>query len=195
MGTTLDQIKSIRQRSGAGVVDAKKALDEANGDETKALEILKKKGQAKALKKSDREAKEGVIGSYVHTNGKIAAMVTVLCETDFVARNEEFRAFAKDIAMHIVASDPKYIRPEEVSADLIEKESVIWKEQLASEKKPENIVATILVGKEKKYREELALLTQPFVKDPSKTVGEVVTEAIVRIGENIQIGAFQRFEI
>lgn len=193
--STLEQIKKIRERTGAGVVDVKKALDEAEGDEIKALELLKKRGQDKALKKSDRVAKEGVIGSYIHTNGKIGVMVKIFCETDFVARNEDFLGFAKDIAMHIAASDPKYLDPREVSSDLIEKEKVMWQEQLATEGKPEKIVDTILIGKEKKYREEVALLTQPFVKDPSKTVGEVMTEFIARIGENIQIGSFERFEI
>lgn len=193
--STLEQIKSLRERTGAGVVDVKKALDEASGDETKALEILKKRGKDKALKKSDREAKEGVIGSYVHTNGKVAAMVKVLCETDFVARNADFVSLGKDIAMHVVASDPKYLRPEDVPADAVEREREIWREQLATEKKPENILETILAGKEKKFREEMALLTQPFVKDPNKTVQEILTESIARIGENIQIGEFRRFEI
>lgn len=193
--SSLDQIKSLRERTGAGVVDVKKALDEAGGDETKALEILKKRGKDKALKKSDREAHEGVIGSYVHTNGKVAAMVKVLCETDFVARNADFVALSRDIAMHIVASDPKYLRPEDVLEEAVEKERAIWREQLAAEKKPEAILETILAGKEKKFREESALLTQPFVKDPNKTVGEVLTDAIARIGENIQIGEFRRFEV
>lgn len=193
--SSLDQIKSLRERTGAGVVDVKKALDEAGGDETKALEILKKRGKDKALKKSDREAHEGVIGSYVHTNGKVAAMVKVLCETDFVARNADFVALSRDIAMHIVASDPKYLRPEDVLEEAVEKERMIWREQLAAEKKPEAILETILAGKEKKFREESALLTQPFVKDPNKMVGEVLTDAIARIGENIQIGEFRRFEI
>lgn len=193
--STMEQIKSIRERTGAGVVDVKKALDEANGDEVKALEILKKRGQDKALKKSDRTAKEGVVGSYIHTNGKIGVLVKVFCETDFVARNEDFLVFARDIAMHIAASDPKYLEPEEVSVESVEKEKAVWREQLKAEGKPENIVDTILAGKEKKYREELALLTQPFVKDPSKTVREVITELVVRIGENIQVGSFQRFEI
>ena len=193
--SVLDQIKSLRERTGAGVVDVKKALDESGGDEVKALEILKKRGQDKALKKSDREAREGIIGSYVHTNGKVAAMAKVLCETDFVARNADFVTLARDVAMHIVASDPKYLRPEDVPEETVEKERVIWREQLATEKKPEAIVETILSGKEKKFREEVSLLTQPFVKDSSKTVGEMLTEAVARIGENIQIGEFRRFEI
>lgn len=193
--STLEQIKALRERTGAGVVDAKKALDEAGGDEVKAMEILKKRGQDKAMKKSDREVGEGVVGSYIHTNGKIGVMVKVYCETDFVARNEDFLSFARDIAMHIAASSPRYTRPEEVSSEDIEKEKSVWVEHLASEGKPENIRETILAGKEKKYREELALLTQPFVKDPSKTVEEVLTETIARIGENIRIGSFERFEI
>lgn len=193
--STLDQIKNIRERTGAGVVDIKKALDEAGGDEGKALEILKKRGQDKALKKASREAKEGTIGSYIHTNGRIGVLVKVFCETDFVARNEDFLVFAKDIAMHIAALDPKYLCPEDVPADLVEKERLIWREQLLEEGKSESIVETILMGKEKKYREESALLSQAFVKDSNKLVGEVVTEVIARIGENIQIGEFERFEI
>lgn len=193
--STLEQIKNIRDRTGAGVVDVKKALDEAEGDEVKALEILKKRGQSKALKKSGREVKEGVIGSYIHTNGKLGVMVKVFCETDFVARNEDFLMFAKDIAMHIAAADPQYLEPEEVSADAIEKEKILWREQLINEGKPENMIDTILAGKEKKYREEVSLMTQPFVKDPSKVVRDVAVELISRIGENVQIGAFKRFDL
>lgn len=193
--SALDQIKNIRKRTGAGVVDIKKALDESGGDEVQALEILKRRGQDKALKKSDREAKEGVIGSYIHTNGHIGVMVKIFCETDFVARNEDFLRFSKDVAMHIAALDPQYLSPEEVPVDVIEKEKLIWREQLLAEGKSENIIETILIGKEKKYREELALFTQAFVKDPSKKVQEVLIETIARIGEKIQIGTFKRFEI
>ncbi len=188
-------VKRLREMTGAGVVDAKKALDEAGGDESVAADLLKKRGQAKALKKSDREAKEGIVASYIHSNARIGVLVKLLCETDFVARNESFVSLGRDIAMHIAAMNPRVVSPEEVSGDEVEKERAIWLEQLATEKKPESIKQTILVGKEKKFREEMALLTQPFVKDPSKTVGDIVTESIAKIGERIQIGGFVRFEL
>lgn len=136
-----------------------------------------------------------MIGSYVHSNAKIASLVKLSCETDFVARNEDFRTLARDIAMHIAAANPQYLSPEDVPDDAVEKERVIWKEQLAAEGKPENIMENILAGKEKKFREESALLTQPFVKDPDRSVKELLTDSIAKIGENIQIGEFVRFEL
>lgn len=181
--------------TGAGIVDVKKAMEEAGGDEEKALDILRKRGQEKAGKKSGRIAKEGVIASYVHSNSKVGAMVKLLCETDFVARNEEFKALAQDIAMHITASNPLYLKPEDVSAEIVEKEKEIWTEQLKNEGKPAAMIAKILEGKEKKFREDNALLTQPFVKNPEITVGELVAEKIGKIGENIQIGDFSRLEL
>jgi elongation factor Ts len=192
---SLEQIKKIREQTGAGMVDVKKALDEANGDDIVAIEILRKKGQAKALKKTDREAKEGTIGIYLHSNGKICAMVKLYCETDFVARNDEFRELAKDIAMHISALNPKFLKIEDVSADIIKKEKNIWKEQLKNEGKPETMIDRIMDGKEKKFREEISLLSQFFVKNPDLTIQELVTEKIGKIGENIQIGEFSRFEL
>ena len=192
---SLEIVKRLREMTGAGVVDAKKALDEAGGDESAAADLLKKRGQAKAMKKSDREAKEGIVASYIHSNARIGVLVKLLCETDFVARNESFVSLGRDIAMHVAAMNPRVVSPEEVSGDEVEKERAIWLEQLATEKKPESIKQTILVGKEKKFREEMALLTQPFVKDPSKTVGDIVTESIAKIGERIQIGGFVRFEL
>lgn len=192
---TLEQIKSIRLKTGAGVVDIKKALEEAKGDENEAMVILRKKGRDKAIGRSYREAREGVVASYVHTNGKIGSLVKVLCETDFVARNEDFLNLAKDIALHIAASNPQYIDPGDVPESVVRKEEAIWCEQLAAEGKAKNLFDTILAGKERKYREEISLLAQPFVKNPEKTVGDVIAEAIARIGENIQVGGFQRFEI
>ncbi|HFC76944.1 MAG TPA: translation elongation factor Ts [Candidatus Moranbacteria bacterium] len=191
----LEQIKKIRQQTGAGMVDVKKALDEAGNDEKKAIEILRKKGQSKAVKKADRLAKEGVIGSYIHSNQKIGAIVKVYCETDFVARNEEFQNLAKDIAMHISAMDPQVLNPEDVSEKLVKKEKEIWKEQMKEEKKPQEIMEKIMEGKEKKFREEISLMTQSFVKNPDLTIQELVTEKIGKIGENIKIGEFSRFEL
>jgi len=192
---SLEQIKKIREMTGAGMVEVKKALDEAQGNEEKAVEILRKSGQAKALKKTDREAKEGVLGSYIHSNNKIGAIVKIFCETDFVARNEEFQELAKDIAMHISAMSPIYLKPEEVDNKILEKEREIWTEQMKNENKPKEIMDKIMEGKEKKFKEEISLLTQPFVKNPDVTIEELITEKIGKIGENIQIGEFKRFEL
>jgi len=193
--SSLEQIKKLREKTGAGVVDVKKALEEAKDNEEKAIEILRKKGQDKALKKSDRDAKEGVVGMYVHSNFKVASMVKLYCETDFVARNNEFQALAKDIAMHIVAMDPKFLKPEDVSSNLLKKEKEIWKSQIKDEKKPANITKKILEGKENKFREENALLSQPFIKNTDITVEQLISEKIGKIGENIQIGEFIRYEL
>lgn len=192
---TLEQIKKMRERTGAGIVEVKKALEESQGDEDKAIEILRKKSKDKAIKKSDRMAGEGVIVSYIHSNNRIGAIVKLLCETDFVARNEEFKALAQDIAMHVTATNPQYLRPEDVPVEIVEKEKEIWIAQLAAENKPAEIMGKILEGKEKKFREEISLLTQPFVKNPDQTVGELITEKIGKIGENIQVGEFSRLEL
>lgn len=192
---TLEQVKELREKTGAGIVDVKKALEEAGGDETKAIEILRLKGKAKAEKKSDREAGEGIVASYVHSNGKVGVLVKLLCETDFVARNEEFVGLGRDLAMQIAAMHPKYVKPEDVPAEEIEREKVFWKEETEREGKPADIAEKIMLGKEKRYREENALLTQAFVKDSSKTVGELLAEKIQKIGENIQVGGFVRFEL
>ncbi len=191
----LEQIKKLRELTGAGIVEVKKALDEAAGDDKKAIEILRKRGQEKAMKKSDRVAGEGVVVSYIHSNGRVGAMVKLLCETDFVGRNEEFKALAQDIAMHITAANPTYLKPEEVPAEIVAKEREIWTAQLAQENKPEDIMNKILEGKEKKFREENSLLTQPFIKNPDQTVGELIIEKISKIGENIQVGEFSRLEL
>lgn len=191
----MEQVRRLREKTGAGVVDVKKALDEADGDEAKAIEILRKRGQDKALKKGERETREGILGIYVHSTKRVAAVVKLFCETDFVARNDEFQALAHDIAMHVAAMSPQYVRPEDVPEAVVAKEREIWEEQLKKEKKPADILAKILVGKEKKFREENALLTQVFVKDQEKTVGALVTETVHKIGENIQVGDFIRYEI
>lgn len=191
----MEQVKMLREKTGAGVVDVKKALDEAGGDEEKAIVLLRKRGQDKALKKSDREAHEGIVVSYVHSNDHIGVLVKLFCETDFVARNEEFRELGRDIAMHIAASQPQYVKPEEVPEAQVEKERSIWSEQLAKENKPKEIMEKIMAGKEEKFRSENALLTQAFVKDPSKTVGELLAEKVNKLGENIQVGGFIRYEM
>lgn len=192
---SMEQIKSLRERTGTGIADIKKALEEANGDEEKAIRILREHGAAKAVKKTDREAKEGFIGSYIHTNGKVGSLVTLYCETDFVARNEDFKALARDIAMHVAAMDPSVVRPEDVPAETVSKERETWTEEIRREEKAEAITEKILIGKEKKFREERALLTQSFVKDPELTIGSLIAENVQKMGENIQIGSFVRFEI
>jgi len=191
----LEKIKSLRAMTGAGMVEVKKALEEAGGDDKKAIEILRKRGQEKAMKKSERVAGEGVVVSYIHSNGKVGAIIKLLCETDFVARNDDFKALAQDIAMHVTALNPKYLKPEDVTAEVVEKEKEIWAAQLNEEKKPAEIMDKIMEGKEKKFREENSLLTQPFVKNPEQTVGELITENISKIGENIQVGEFYRVEL
>jgi len=195
MYISLEKIKTIREKTGAGMVDIKKALVEASGNEEKAIEILRKNGQAKAVKKSERTAKEGIIASYIHSNKRVGVMIKLLCETDFVARNSDFQELAKDIAMHIAAMNPKFLKPEDVSLEIVEKEKEIWTEQLKKEGKPESMIGRIMEGKEKKFREEAALLSQSFVKNPEVTVGELVAEKIGVIGENIQIGEFIRYEL
>ena len=191
----LDKIKKLREKTGVGIVEVKKALSEAEGDEAKAIELLRKRGQEKAGKKAGREAREGVVASYIHANNKMGAMVKLHCETDFVARNDEFKALAQEIAMHVTASDPQYIKSEDVPQEIVEKEKEIWTAQLEKEGKPAEIMAKIMEGKEKKFREEISLLTQPFVKNPEQTVGELITEKIGKIGENIQVGEFSRLEL
>ena len=180
---------------GSGIVETKKALDKAGGDEVKAIEIIRKHGQLKAAKKSDREAGEGVVASYIHSNNKLGAIVKLYCESDFVARNFEFQELAKNLAMHICAMNPQYIKPEDVPSEILEKEKEIWQEQLKAENKPAEIMAKILDGKEKKFREESALLTQSYVKNPDQTVEVLITEKIAKIGENIRVGDFARIEL
>lgn len=177
------------------MVAIKKAVDEAGGDEEKAIEILRKQGESKAAKKADRVANEGVVVSYVHSNNKVGALVKISCETDFVARNEEFVALAKDIAMHITAMNPKFIKPEEMPQEMIEKEKEIWRALLVQEGKPAEMIEKIMVGKEKKFREESALLTQQFVKNPEITIGELIIAAIGKMGEKIEIAEISRIEL
>ena len=191
----LNKIKTLREKTGAGISECREALDVANDDLTKAESWLKEHGISKASKKADRQTSQGVVESYVHGAGKIGVLVEVNCETDFVARNEEFKELAKDIAMHISAMSPKFLSPESVPEEMLEKEREIWTEQLKNEGKPAEIMAKIMNGKEKKFKEEISLLTQPFVKNPDLTIRELITEKIGKIGENIQLGDFFRFEL
>lgn len=188
-------VMQLREQTGAGILDAKKALEEAGDDLVKAAELLRKRGAVKAASKSDRATHEGVVHAYIHAGGKVGAMVEVLCETDFVARNEQFQNFVHDIAMHVAAANPLYLKPEDVPEEVIEKEKEIAKEQMAGENKPANIVEKILEGKVNKYFQETCLLKQSFVKDDSVTIEDLVKDQIAKIGENIQIKRFVRFSL
>ena len=192
----LKLITQLRQQTGCGINDIKKALDEAGGDTEKAIEVLRKKGDVKAAKKAaERETKEGIVYSYIHPNQKIGAMLELACETDFVARNEEFQNLAKDIAMQIAATNPLYLRPEDVPEEVLNKEKEIYRAQLLTESKPENMIDKILEGKLEKWYEEVCLLKQPFIKDEDITIESLITEKIAKIGEKIEIDHFVRFEV
>jgi elongation factor Ts len=196
---TASLVKSLREKTGAGMIDCKNALVEAGGNEEQAVEILRKKGMATAGKKAGRVTAEGVVGSYIHMGGKVGVMVEINCESDFVARGEEFQQLVKDVAMHIAAVDPKYVNREEVPADVLDKEREILMEQLKNDpknaSKPDDVLGKIIEGRIGKYYEESVLLDQPFVKDPSKTIGELVTEKISSIKENITVRRFTRYKM
>ena len=186
-------VKELREKTGAGMMDCKKALAESGGDFSKAEDLLRKKGLASAAKKAGRIAAEGAVGSYIHMGGKIGVLVEVNCETDFVARTEGFQALVKDIAMQIAAAAPQYVRREEVPASVTEKEMEIARAQARDQKKPEAIVEKMATGKVEKYFKEFVLLEQPFVKDDKKSVQDVLNEAVAKMGENIQVRRFSRF--
>jgi elongation factor Ts len=196
---TASAVKSLREKSGAGMIDCKNALVEANGDENAAMEILRKKGVATAGKKAGRVTAEGAVGSYIHMGGKVGVLVEINCESDFVARGEEFQQLVKDVAMHIAAVDPRYATREEVPADVLDKEREILMEQLKNDPKnagkPDEVLAKIIDGRLNKYYEDNVLIDQPFVKDPSKTIGDLVTEKIASIKENISVRRFARFKM
>jgi elongation factor Ts len=186
-------VKELREKTGAGMMDCKKVLAEAGGDLAKAEELLRKKGLAAAAKKSSRAATEGAVASYIHMGGKIGVLVEVNCETDFVARTEGFQALVKDVAMQIAATAPSWVRRDEVPQDVIAKELEIAKAQMRDQKKPEAILEKIAQGKLEKFYETNCLMEQPFVKDDKKKVQDVLTEAVAKIGENIQVRRFARF--
>ncbi len=196
---TASAVKSLREKTGAGMIDCKNALVEASGDEAQAVEILRKKGMATADKKSGRVTAEGAVGSYIHMGGKVGVLVEVNCESDFVARGEEFQQLVKDVAMHIAAVDPQYVKRDEVPAEILDKEREILREQLKNDpknaSKPADVLDKIIEGRVNKYYEDNVLLDQAFVKDPSKTVGELVSEKIASIKENISVRRFSRFKM
>ena len=195
MSVTLDQIKELREATGASMMACKKALTEADGDYNAALNALRKKGEAKAAERGERSTGEGTVASYIHSNGKIGVLVKLGCETDFVAKNDKFQDLARDIAMHIAAMNPLTISPDEVDENLVDKEREIWRAQLLNEGKKEDMLDKILEGKEKKFREEAALVKQPYVKDPEKTIEQLLAEAINKLGENVKVDGFCRYSI
>jgi elongation factor Ts len=194
MAVTAQMVKELRERTGAGMMDCKKVLVETDGDVEKAIEFLRERGLAAAAKKAGRIAAEGLVDSYIHPGGRVGVLVEVNCETDFVAKTEDYQGLVRDIAMQIAAAKPEYVKREEVSADILEKEKAIYRAQALEEGKPEKIVDKIVQGRIEKYYKEVCLLEQPFIKDPDKTVQDVITEAIARIGENISVRRFARFE-
>ena len=195
MKITTDMIKELRELSGAGILNCKKALEEAEGDIKSASESLRKKGLAKAARKADREAREGLIGSYVHAGSRVAALVELNCETDFVARTESFQTLAHDLAMQVVASRPRYVSVEEIPAELLDAQKKAYREQLEDEDKPAHIIDGIIEGKLRKFCEQFCLLEQPFIKDEGKTVAELIQGNIATLGENIVLRRFVRFEV
>jgi elongation factor Ts len=190
-----DLIKELRQRTGIGVMECKQALQEASGDIEKAILLLRKKGYARAQRKMSRETAEGIVGSYIHLNGKLGVLVEVNCESDFVARNEEFKELVKNIAMHIAAFNPKYISSEDVTPEIMEQEKEIIREQFMDSKKPPEIIEKIVQGKLDKFYEEVCLLEQPYVKDDKVSVKQLISSYIAKFGENIRIKRFARYEL
>ena len=187
------QVKELRERTGAGMMECKKALEESKGDMEAAIDLLRARGAAKAAKRADRETREGTIGSYVHTNGKIGVLVEVQCETDFVSRNDAFQQLARDLAMQIAAANPLAIDESGIAADVIERERGVYLEQVKNEGKPANIHEKIVEGKLKKFYAENTLLQQPFVKNPDQTIQQLITEVSGKTGENIVVRRFARY--
>ncbi len=196
---TASAVKALREKTGAGMMECKAALVEANGNEAEAVEVLRKKGAATAIKKGDRVTSEGAVGSYIHMGGKVGVIVEINCESDFVSRGEEFQQLVKDVAMHIAATDPQYLNRKEVPAEILDKEREILLEQLKNDpknaNKPEDVINKIIDGRLNKYYEENVLLDQAFVKDPSKTIDELVKEKIASIKENISIRRYTRYKM
>ena len=195
MEISASSVKELREKTGAGMMDCKKALGECGGDVQKAIDYLRQKGLAAAAKKADRVAADGAVGAYVHPGGKIGVLVEINCETDFVARTAEFQMLVKDIAMQVAAANPQYVRREEVSPQDLDKEKSIYRQQALETGKPEKVVDKIVEGKIERFYSEVCLLEQAFIKDPDKKVAEVVNDAIARLGENIQIRRFARYHL
>jgi elongation factor Ts len=195
MEVSASAVKDLREKTGAGMMDCKKALAETGGDVQKAIDYLRQKGLAAAAKKADRVAADGAVGAYVHPGGKIGVLVEINCETDFVARTAEFQSLLKDIAMQVAAANPRYLRREEVPAAELDKEKAIYRQQALETGKPEKVVDKIVEGKIERFYSEACLLEQAFIKDPDKKVTDIVNESIGRLGENIQIRRFSRYHL
>ncbi len=195
MQITASMIKALREKTGAGMMDCKKALEYANGDEEKAIQWLREKGLAKSQKRAGKVAKEGLIGHYIHSNGKIGVLVEVNCETDFVAKNEKFREFVKNIAMQIAATNPLSVSPEDLPKEIVEKEKEIYRKQLEGQNKPDHIKEKIIEGKMKKFYEEVCLLNQPYIRDEKITIQDLLNELVAALGEKIVIKRFVRMEV
>jgi elongation factor Ts len=195
MEITADMVKDLRERTGIGVMECKAALAESQGDVEKAIEILRKKGHARAQAKAHREASQGVIGSYIHTDGRIGVLVEVNCESDFVARTEEFLTLVKETAMQVAAAKPRYVSSDQIPADVLAAEKEIIKAQLGDMKKPPEIMEKIVQGKLGKFFEEVCLLDQPYIREDKIKVRDLITQAVAKIGENIKVRRFARFEI
>ncbi|OFZ19672.1 MAG: elongation factor Ts [Bdellovibrionales bacterium GWB1_55_8] len=193
MEISANQVRELREKTGAGMMDCKKALAEAAGDFEKAVDVLRKKGIASASKKAGRATKEGLVSSYIHGEGKVGVLIEINCETDFVARTEQFRQFVKDVSMHVAAANPQWVSAEEVPADIIAKEKEIAVAQMAASGKPAAVLEKIAEGKIKKFYEDSCLLNQSFVKDPNKNIEQLLKETIAGLGENITIRRFARF--
>ena len=188
-------VKELRERTGAGMMDCKKALSATDGDLEKAIDFLREKGLAAAAKKAGRVAAEGLVEAYIHGGGRIGVLVEVNCETDFVAKTDAFKELVKDIAMHIAATNPSYLKREEVPTAELEHEQAVLAEQARNEGKPEKIIEKMVAGRIEKYYKEVCLMEQPFVKDPDKTISDLITESIAKIGENISIRRFTRYQL
>ncbi len=195
MDITAEMVKELRQRTGIGVMECKKALKESKGDIEKAIVILRKKGYARAKDKMSRDTAEGIVGSYIHLNGKIGVLIEVNCESDFVSRNDEFKELVKNIAIHIAASAPEYLSSEDIPLEVLEEEKEIILEQFKDSKKPPEIIDKIVEGKIGKFNKEVCLLDQPYIKDDKISIKELVTSHVAKFGENIRIKKFARFEL
>jgi elongation factor Ts len=192
---TADQVKQLRDRTGAGMMECKTALAEANGNVEEATTLLRKRGLAQAAKRAGRATAQGLIGSYIHMGGRIGVLVEVNCETDFVARTEAFQGLVKEIAMHIAAADPKWVRREDVPADAIEKEKSIYRAQMEGSGKPPQVLDKIIDGKLNSFYSQFVLLEQPSIRDPNVTIAQMVAEATAKTGENISVGRFSRYRV
>jgi elongation factor Ts len=192
---TADQVKRLREKTGAGMMECKAALTEAEGNEEKAIELLRKKGLASAAKRAGRATSNGVVGSYIHMAGKVGVLVEVNCETDFVARTDDFQTLVKELALHIAAADPKYVRREDVPADVLEKEREIYSAQFADSGKPANVVEKIVEGKLGSFYSQTVLIDQPSVRDPNVSISQMIAQASAMTGENITVSRFARFKV